>query len=331
MFKQNKIQWGIISTARIAKKRMIKAIVNSEGHLCAAVASRDKKKAEGVVESFKKDNPEESAGFEPKCYGSYNELLDDPDIDVVYIPLPNSLHYSWVLKSAAKGKHILCEKPLAYSLTDVKKMIKVCQKNDVLLLEAQSYFLHPRFTRIFELLKNGTIGKVQLIQIYFSFPAGTEHEIRFKKALGGGCLLDLGCYGIDLIHQIENEDIAHVEVLYKNKNKVDMEFLGLFKWNNGNEAIIRVSFYHTRQQSISIYGEKGNIFVPDAFIPSGPNTSLFINTDKKRWIEDIENVDQYTLLIKEFGKQLIGKQYSEYNDRYIRNAKVLQKLLQLRN
>lgn len=320
MYRNSEINWGIIGTARIARKRMIKAIQQSEGNVCLAIASRSENRAKEVAEE---------SGI-PRYYGSYEELIEDPEIDAVYIPLPNSLHHPWVIRTAEKGKHILCEKPLACSLSQVQDMVHVCQRQNLVLLEAFSYSLHPQYIRLNELLKNEIIGKIKLIQAYFSYPAQKEHAIRFQSELGGGTLLDIGGYGIDFVQQIYNQKPQDVDALFKVENEVDVEFLGILKFSNNKEAIIRTSFLQERRQTLLLYGEKGNILLPNAFIPTGDKVFLVIKTQTDSWIEEIENVDQYGLLAQLFRKLILSKQSMNiFYERYLRNMWTIEKFLKI--
>jgi len=318
MYKNPEIKWGILGTDRIARKRMIKAIQQSKGNICLAIASRDENKAKEAAKQFDI----------PKYYGSYQELIDDTEINTVYIPLPNSLHHPWVLRAAEKGKHILCEKPLACNLSQVQEMIRACQKQGVVLLEAFSYLLHPQYIKLSELLKNEIIGEIKLLEVHLSFPAKKEHAIRFQSSLGGGTLLDIGCYGVDIIHQIYDEEPQVVDAISKLENEVDLEFLGILKFSEGKEAIIRTSFLLDRRQILLLSGEKGNIFLPTAFVPTNAKIYLLIQTRTNSWVEEIENRDQYCLLVQEFRKNVLSKQNVDtFYRRYLRNMRTIERLL----
>ena len=318
MNRDKNINWGILGTSRHARKRMIRAIQETEGCTCLAIASRDKKRAGEVAGDF----------HIPKYYGSYDELIDDGEINAVYIPLPNSLHHSWVIRAAEKGKHILCEKPLGLSVSQVEEMIRVCESRNVFLMEAMSYFLHPRYVKLLGLLAEGVIGSVRQIQFHFSFPAQKHHAIRFRHELGGGSLLDIGCYGVDLVNRVYKQDTRYLDAVFDMENKIDMEFLGLLRFQTNTEAVIRTSFRQEREQILLVSGEKGNIFLPDAFIPSGEKTYLFINGPGGGEVEEIQNVDQYGLLVREFGEQIRSKEKMRC-DSYLRNMKILENLLKL--
>lgn len=320
MNKDKVINWGILGTARIARKRMIKAIQETKGNICLAVAGRSEKRAGEIAGDF----------AIPKYYGSYDELIEDREIDAVYIPLPNSLHHSWAIRAAEKGKHILCEKPLGLSVSQVEEMVRICRGYDVLLMEAHSYFLHPQYVRLFDILAGGIIGRVRQIQVHFSFPAGEEHAIRFQHELGGGSLLDIGCYGVDLAHRLFKGNVRDFNAVFDMNNKVDMEFLGLLRFQDNAEAIIRTSFKQERQQTLLVSGEKGNIFLPDAFIPSGKTAYVIVSRPGGVEIEEIQNKDQFNLLVEEFREHILLKtDMSLHYERYLRNTKMLENLLRL--
>lgn len=321
IFNNQKIRWGILGTARIARKRMIKAIQLTEGNECTAIASRELNKAKNFAKEFNI----------PKFYGCYSDLLNDNEVDAVYIALPNSHHYQWVVQSAENGKHILCEKPLSYIPSEAKQMIDICLKNDIVLMEAHSYFLHPQYLKLFELLKADTIGRINQIQIYFSYPAKAEHGIRFSRALGGGSLLDIGCYGVDFINRIFDQDVNITSAEFRKENDIDTEFTGIFKMNTGIEILIRSSFIQNRQQTITINGDKGSIFLPQAFIPSDKYSFVFVKKNNSSFIETIENLDQYSLLVKNFKENFHLKKNLDlvYNN-YIKNSHILNTLLNIR-
>lgn len=322
MNKSETINWGILGTARIARKRMIKAIQETDENACLAIASRNEKRAEEAAGNF---------GI-PRYYGSYDELIADDEIDAVYIPLPNSLHHSWTLRAAEKGKHILCEKPLGLSVSQVEEMVRICEEHNVLLMEAHSYFLHPQYVKLFKLLAEEIIGHVRQIQVHFSYPAGKEHAIRFECELGGGSLLDIGCYGIDLVNRIYEQNPLDMKAIFNMDNKIDMEFLGLLKFPGNKEATIRTSFRQERQQTLLVCGEKGNIFLSEAFIPAGNNSYLFIKSPGGVEIEEIQNVDQYGLLVREFREQVLSKKSPGIHcERYVKNARILESLLKLQD
>lgn len=254
-----KVRWGIISTANIAQTQLIPAIFRSDNAEAAAIASRSNK-VQGVAAALNI----------PKSYESYEELLDDPEIDAVYIPLPNHLHKEWVLKAAAKGKHILCEKPAALNAKEAAEMIQVCQASDVKFMEAFMYQLHPQHARVKEIMASGEIGDVKLIRSSHSFYLeNRESDIRMDKSMGGGSIYDLGCYSIQAIRHLTDAEPVEVQVVSERDaaTGVDMLSSAYLVLDNGMTAIFDCSFDMVSRNEYEVVGTKGTIKVPYAFRP----------------------------------------------------------------
>ncbi len=313
------IRWGVLGLARIFKKRMLSAFKSRHHHhTVAAISSRNFDSAKAFAKSNSIAN----------VYAAYDDIINDDEIDAVYLPLPNSLHHEWIRKAANKGKHILCEKPIGYHSKISSEIFALCKEKEVILLESHSYFLHPQHIALAKLVENGTIGNIEQIQIYFSFPAGPEHAIRFDPNLGGGSLLDLGCYGVDFMNRMFDENYVSHSVVFSNKNHVDMEFVGTFKFSKEREVLIRTSFNQARQQTILMVGSKGTIFLPYAFIPPDEKTHIYITNDSGCVTKDIKCEDQYALLLDEFYKLYMGRNYiHSHYQRYARNIYTLDQLL----
>ena len=195
---ERKVRWGILSTASIGKRSVIPGIQeSSERNEVVAVASRNLEKAKQFAEDM---------GI-PQAYGSYEELLNDPEIDAVYIPLPNHLHKEWTIKAAEAGKHILCEKPVALNEKEAKEMIEACEKAGVILVEAYMYRHQLRYAEIKERMKNGEIGEIRGIHSVFTFNnAGDSANIRYTKKWGGGSIYDVGVYPISAARLLLDEE-----------------------------------------------------------------------------------------------------------------------------
>ena len=174
-----KVKWGVLTTADIAKRCTIPGMQKAENCCLYGIAGRSREKVEQYKETF---------GFE-KAYYSMDEMLDDPEIEAVYIPLPNTLHKEWVLKAAAKGKHILCEKPLSGTEKDVKEMIEACDKAGVLFMEAFAYLHSPLITSVKETLNSGIIGDLSFMESVFITPGYTPDNIRVRRETLGGSVL----------------------------------------------------------------------------------------------------------------------------------------------
>src|SRR5690554_344826 len=189
------IKWGILGTAKIAQTQFLPGLADAQNAVLHAVASRDLHKAQTVASQW----------GAPKAYGSYEELLADPEVDAVYIPLPNNLHCEWTLRAFSAKKHVLCEKPMALNIEQCDSMLAAAQKEDRLFMEAFMYRFHPQIMKVQELIKEGSIGDVQLIRASFSFVLEDESNIRLAPGLGGGSLMDVGCYPIHLANLIFGE------------------------------------------------------------------------------------------------------------------------------
>ncbi|MCS0542599.1 Gfo/Idh/MocA family oxidoreductase, partial [Aeromonas veronii] len=181
-----KVRFGVLSTAKIARNTLIPAMERAHYAEVVAVASESGKAKDFAAE----------LGI-PKHYESYTDLLNDPEIDAVYIPLPNQLHKQWAIEAAKHGKHVLCEKPAALTSQDVEEMAAAFKENNVIFMEAFMYQFHPQHNRVKEIIAAGEIGDVKLIRSTFSFLHDLNSgSIKMQKDLGGGVLYDVGCYCI---------------------------------------------------------------------------------------------------------------------------------------
>ena len=181
---RDKLRFGVLSTANIGRAAVNPAIQAARNAELVAVASRDGERAREFA----------AQGAIPRHHGSYEALLDDPEIDALYIPLPNSLHREWAIRAAEKGKHVLCEKPLALTAAEGREMAAAADAHRVKLMEAFMYRFHPRTEKVIELVRGGRIGELRAIRSAFTFRLTRPDNIRLKPELGGGALMDVGCY-----------------------------------------------------------------------------------------------------------------------------------------
>lgn len=247
----SKIRWGLLSTARI-NDRMITAVGLSARSEILAVASRDPEHAREYS----------AARGIPRAHGTYEEVIADPEIDAVYISLPNSLHAEWAIRAAAAGKHILCEKPLALTSEEVDRMMVAAKASRVLLQEASMMRCHPQTAKLRELVQGGVIGEVRVMRGWFSFMLSRPGDIRMSAALGGGSLWDLGCYPVTLFRSVIGADPINVvgwQVL--SNSGVDLTFAGQICYRNGTVAQIDTSIAAIPSWGAEILGSEGTIRV----------------------------------------------------------------------
>jgi predicted dehydrogenase len=296
-----KVRWGIIGAANIAKKSVIPGIQQSETGEVTAIASRGLEKAQETARQLNI----------PVAYGSYEELLDDPDIEAVYIPLPNHLHKEWTIRAAKAGKHILCEKPLALNAKEAEEMVEACTKAGVVFAEAFMYRYHPRYTMIQDIIKSGEIGELRGLHGTFTFNnANDKGNVRYKKEWGGGSLYDVGVYPISAARMVLEKEpqAATVNAFFsKDHEFVDMMASGILEFDNGISLTFDCGMWATFRNVLEIVGTKGRIEVPSAFIGhQNEKDHFFVFTpDGQREVE-VPRLNQYALQADALGKSILN-------------------------
>ncbi|MFW6194970.1 MAG: Gfo/Idh/MocA family protein [Chloroflexota bacterium] len=257
------VRYGIISTAQIALNRHVPAARESGNSEIVAVSSRGEYKAREAAEQH---------GI-PKWHGSYEALLEDPDIDAVINPLPNSMHCEWTIKAAEAGKHILCEKPLAVTMDEARRMMEAARANSVLLVEAFTHRWNPHLRTARRLIAEGEIGKVTNLDSALTFTvAKPEGNVRFSKELAGGSMLDAGCYAVYACRfAMSGEPVRAAGFAYDSGGwGVDTTFTGMLEFPNGAVARVGSSMEQPRRCELIAIGTEGRIEIPDMFDDSGP-------------------------------------------------------------
>jgi D-xylose 1-dehydrogenase (NADP+, D-xylono-1,5-lactone-forming) len=253
------VRWGVLGCARIAETAVIPGIQGSINGRVLAIASRDVGKARGFAEKF----------AIPKAYGSYEELLEDPEIQAVYIPLPNSMHKEWTILAAEKGKHVLCEKPIACCAADAREMAETCRELDVLLMEAFAHRFHPQYRKVEEWIRQGSIGRIKRISASMSRSVYPAENIRMIRSLCGGALMDLGCYCINTArHLVGSEPVTASARQDVGSTGVDERTTGTLWFPGGEVLQFDTNLYledRHFEQGLTVFGETGNIHVHNAF------------------------------------------------------------------
>jgi xylose dehydrogenase (NAD/NADP) len=241
------LRFGILGAANIARAFAV-AVADSDRVKVVAVASRDLKKARTFAQEF---------GIE-RAHGSYEAMLRDPDIDAVYIPLPNTQHAEWAIRSAEAGKHILCEKPIAVTAADARAMFDAAHKHGVHLAEAYPYRSQPQTLKTRELLASGAIGRVQWIHATFGFTCTDPNNIRLDPTLGGGALLDAGSYPVSFVRMVAGERPIRVHASARwSETGVDRTVVASIEFNGGLLAQIACSFATAFHRRALIAGDAG--------------------------------------------------------------------------
>ena len=258
------LRWGLMSTARI-NLALLPALRECARAEAVAVASRDRDRAA----TFADQN-----GL-AKAYGSYEALLDDPDVDVVYNSLPNRLHAEWTIRAAEAGKHVLCEKPLACTLEEVDAIAAAAERSGVVVAEAFMYRHHPQTLRVQEIAASGIIGEVRLVRGSFSFVLERDGDIRLDPELDGGSAWDVGVYPVSYARTIfAGPPIAVAAVQHAAAGGVDLTCAGTISFEGGGQAQFDSSFELPSRANVEIVGSQGLLVVPNPFKPGRSATIL---------------------------------------------------------
>ncbi len=266
------LRWGLLSTARI-NRRLIPAIRAARGHTLSAVASRNLERAEQYARQWKI----------PQAYGSYEELLADAEIDVIYNSLPNHLHAEWSIRAAQSGKHVLCEKPLALSAEEIDAMIAAASANQVVIAEAFMYRHHTRTHRVQALIHSGAIGEVQHINAVYTFQFDRPDNYRWQPEAGGGCLWDIGCYPVSYARMIYAAN--PIEVYGKadmTPGGVDQSFRGLLTYPNGSTLSIFCSYVSEYYSHLEIHGSLGKLLIENPYSSARGDPLYLLKNDRRR-------------------------------------------------
>jgi xylose dehydrogenase (NAD/NADP) len=276
------LNWGLLSTARI-NRALIKPLTASGRNRLLAVASRSQDSADAYAREWNI----------PRAHGSYEALLNDPEIDVIYNPLPNHLHKEWTIKALQAGKHMLCEKPFALTLKEVDAMIAASKKTGKVLAEAFMYRHHPQTLKVMEIVDSGVLGKIQVIKGEFSFMLESLDDIRNVKEMGGGSIWDIGCYPISYTRLLVGQEPAEVfgwQALAE--SGCDQTFIGQMKFANGILAQFDSSFVTLFRTSMEIVGSMATLIIPEPFKP-GSKSEIYIRREDGQETLEIEGGELY--------------------------------------
>lgn len=297
------LRWGVLSTAKIAVKKVIPGLQAAERCDLIAIASRDAATARAAADQL---------GI-PRAYGSYQALLEDPDVDAVYIPLPNHLHAEWAMRAAAAGKHVLCEKPIAMSAPQAQQVVDACERAGVRLMEAFMYRLHPQWVRAVEILASGRIGEVLAVQTFFSYRNLNPANIRNIHEFGGGALMDIGCYAINSARLLLAEEPDRVEALICRDPVFGTDVLTSAVLGFGDRhATFTVSTQLEPDQRVHILGTEGRLLIEIPFnIPVDRPTRLLITAggdppvSPDTAVIEIPAADQYRVQAEAFSRAVL--------------------------
>ena len=313
------IRWGVLGYARIARTCLIPAMRQHDGSVLYALATRTEQAAQEA---------RRESGFE-KVYSSYDALLDDPLVDVVYIPLPNALHKEWAIKAMKKGKNVLCEKPLAMSGRDAREIIAVAKECNVFFMEAFMYRFLDKMAKLKQLLDDKVIGDIRMIKNSWRFFLNRVNTIKEKPDLGGGCLYDVGCYPVSLVNFIKGKAPAEIRSLRNiNEHGVDNSICAILKYDDGCMAQIDAGFDSISSKCTEISGTKGTILMPETYVDEERPIMVYLADGtvqricpevQNRYLEEVKAVSEAVLSGR---KELLSFDWT------ILNADVLERIME---
>ncbi|HEY4384921.1 MAG TPA: Gfo/Idh/MocA family oxidoreductase [Ktedonobacteraceae bacterium] len=289
------IRWGILGAANIAVNAVAPAIQASSNGQLRAVGSRDVQRA---AERF---------SFAPdlQIYDAYEKVIADPEIDAIYIPLPNEMHAEWTMRALEAGKHVLCEKPLAITAEDGARMLEVAQKQGRLLMEAFMYRFHPQTIWALAQVHRGEIGQVRLVRASFAFNIRSHPEnIRLSAELAGGALMDVGCYGVNICRAIYEQppQVVAARMHVPHAASVDLATNAILDFGDGRYGMVDCSFEQPMRQSVEIIGEEGIITLPVPFTPGKAEVVVFATKNGRMNERPFPKIDQYQLEVEHFAE-----------------------------
>jgi xylose dehydrogenase (NAD/NADP) len=293
-----KLRWGVLSTANIGRAAVNPAIQASANGVLVAVGSRDAERARAFAEH----------ASIPRWHGSYEALVDDPEVDALYIPLPNSMHLEWSVRAAEAGKHVLCEKPLALDAGECREMQAAAEANGVKLMEAFMYRFHPRTGKVLDMVRSGALGELRILRSAFSFRLTRPGNIRMDPALGGGALMDVGCYCVNVSRtMVGGEPVAAQARANWAPSGVDAELTGVLIFEDGITAHFDCALTMERSEFYEVAGTEAWVRVGDAFLPgTGESTIREQHGRGRQEIHSVPGADEYRIMVERFAESALN-------------------------
>jgi D-xylose 1-dehydrogenase (NADP+, D-xylono-1,5-lactone-forming) len=291
------LRWGVLSTARI-NRQVIPGLQTAEGSEVMAIASRDRAAATDAAQEY---------GI-PGAHGSYAALLADPEIDAVYIPLPNALHLPWAERALEAGKHVLCEKPLGRRSGEVERAFELAERTDRLLMEGFMYRHHPQTETLLGLVAEGRVGALRTITASFGFNLQGAANIRLDASLDGGALMDVGCYCVHAIRQIAGEPEAVQAVQIVTDDGVDVTIAGALRMPEGILAHFDAGMAQAPRHHLEVVGEMGTLYLADPW--HGAHPGIELRQDGTAETIAVPDADPYRMQAEHFARVVAGEEPS---------------------
>jgi len=291
------IRIGVLGCADVLKESLLDPLPGMPGFRFTAIASRSAERARAFAEKH---------GV-PRHFGSYDALLADPGVDLVYVPLPNGLHCEWTLRALAAGRPVLCQKPLAANADQARRMVEAAQRTGLPLIEAWHYRYHPVARRIEEIVRSGVLGRLRSVRVRFKVPArwviAGADNIRFQYELAGGALMDPGCYGVDLMRAVVREEPRVVRAQARLlRDQVDIAMAADLRFPGGCEGRLEATLDDPGDDLIEdlvAEGERGRLEVDRPFMPYWGENRIRVSIDGETREERLETTPTFGFMYRE--------------------------------
>ncbi len=293
------VRWGVLGCAQIAINQLIPAIQQAEGAVLEAIASRTLDKAQKVAKQF---------GI-PRAYGSYEELLADPELEAIYIPLPNHLHKPWSIAALRAGKHVLCEKPIALNAAEAREMQAVAQETGRILLEAFAYRFNPIVQKAMEITRSGELGELRMLHSSLTFVLPEDPtNVRLQAGIGGGALYDVGCYAINVQRMLAGREPLHAwaKLLWSDKYAVDIAGAGVLDFGEQLLGTFDTSFCAPGGSYFRVVGTKGKLESPEGFGSREGKPTLALTIEGKTEQIAVPPANGYVLEVQDLSEAIRG-------------------------
>jgi len=289
------LRLGLLSTARI-NRAILDGAARTDRVEIAAAASRELSRAREYAREH---------GIQ-RAHGSYEELLADPEVDAVYVPLPNRLHHEWTLRALAAGKHVLCEKPYSRRPSDVEQAFDLAGGSGLVLMEAFMYRHHPQMRRVAELVSGGAVGRLRTIRAVFRFRLDDEANVRLQPELDGGALMDVGCYCVSGSRLLAGEPVCVQAEQVLGRTGVDLAFHGTLRFADDVVGQFDASFVAPRRQQLEAIGDEGSLVVEGPWRVDWGGRVLLQREDEVEQI-DVGPGDPFVLELENFADAVAGR------------------------
>jgi predicted dehydrogenase len=291
------LRWGVLGCADIALRRLIPAMQAAPSCTVVAIGSRELARAQAAAAELEI----------PHAFGSYADVLASPDVDAIYIPLPNTLHAEWTIAAARAGKHVLCEKPMATTAADAEQMVAACRAAGVRFMEAFMYHSHPQHARVRELLAAQAIGPLRVMRSSFCVRmARPADDIRYQASLGGGALFDVGVYALDAVRWYLGDPHANSGEVVRSAEGIDVSAAAALRFADDVLAVATCSFVANGGGTYELLGEQGRITAHQSFAMAPDATPrVSWTTPAGSFEETFPVVDQYALMVEAFARGVL--------------------------